>query len=301
MKTCPNCWSQNSDYASYCECCGHPLFKKCPNCGAQVKPSSKYCPDCGTAIGDDEKNEESKTFYVRGVSFKMIFVKGGTFMMGSSEGDEDTQPDERPRHKVTLSDFYIGEIRVSAELWKAVTGDIPLMDHEWTTYSGYTEYKNTYKPGFPVESSSFGESEYFIDELNKITGEKFRFPTEAEWEYAARGGQKSRGYRYAGSDDYDAIGTCDRNPHPYKQKKPNELGLYDMCDTQWEWCSDYYDFDYYKSSPQFNPCNTEESSKRVTRGGCDSKYCHRARPTYRGSFKEKAKGGLLSLRLAMSI
>lgn len=301
MKTCTYCWSQNNDSALFCESCGHPFFRKCQYCGETIKPAARFCPYCGTPIIIEEQQHSDLIIFANGISFKMIYVKGGTFKMGTCENDADTQPDERPQHNVTLSDFYIGETKVTAELWKAVMGDIPIEYSEWTQYSGYTEYKNEYKPNFPVQSASFLESEAFIECLNRITGKKFRFPTEAEWEYAARGGQKSRGYRYAGTDNYEEIAWPSHDVYPIKQKKPNELGLYDMCDTQGEWCSDYYDFKFYSRSPQFDPCNTIETNKRVLRGGVHPKYCKKARPTFRGSGSEDEKGGLLTLRLAMSI
>lgn len=301
MKTCQHCWSNNHDNALYCESCGNPLFRMCNNCGIQLNPSACFCPQCGTKVEDDKKYSDF-TVRVRGVSFKMIFVKGGTFRMGTCESDEDTQKDERPQHAVTLSDFYIAETKVTAELWKAVMGDIPLLDSEWTSYGGYKEYKNEYKPNYPVESCSFLESEGFIEELNELTGKKFRFPTEAEWEYAARGGQKSRGFRYAGTNNYDNIARYKWDDvFPIKQIIPNELGLYDMCDNQGEWCSDYYDFNYYNRSPKINPCNTDPTNKRVLRGGLHPEYCSKARPTFRNGAKEDAKGGLITLRLAMSV
>ncbi len=194
---------------------------------------------------------ENKTFTVKGVSFNMVYVEGGTFQMGSNDGDDD----ERPVHSVTLSDYYIGQTEVTQELWQAVMGSNP-------SYSDFVGAKN------PVNRVSWNDCQEFISKLNRLTGASFRLPTEAEWEYAARGGNKSRGYKYSGSDDLRSVGYGDnsgRKVHPVASKSPNELGLYDMSGNVWEWCSDWYDS--YPSSSQANPTGASSGSYRVSRGG----------------------------------
>ena len=189
---------------------------------------------------------------VKGVSFKMINVEGGTFQMGSN--DSEASSDEKPVHSVTLSDYYIGETEVTQELWEAVMGSNP---------SGYKGSKN------PVENVSWDDCQDFIKKLNKLTGKNFRLPTEAEWEYAARGGNKSRGYKYSGSNTFGDVAwywhNSSREPHPVGTKTPNELGLYDMSGNVWEWCSDWYGD--YSSSSQTNPTGPATGSGRVLRGG----------------------------------
>ena len=200
---------------------------------------------------------------VNGVSFKMIKVDGGTFRMGSN--DSEASSDEKPVHSVTLSDYYIGETEVTQELWVAVMGSNP------SYFRGSTK---------PVENVSWNDCREFIKKLNQLTGKNFRFPTEAEWEYAARGGNKSRGYKYSGSNNISDVAWYSDNSswatHPVCIKSPNELGLYDMSGNVWEWCSDWYGENYYSSSPQTNPIGPNSGSSRVFRGGnyiSDAQFC----------------------------
>ena len=207
---------------------------------------------------------ENQTFTVNGVSFNMIKVQGGTFTMGgTSEQGSDADEWEQPTHSVTLSDYYIGETEVTQELWKAVMGSNP------SSFSG---------TNLPVEFVSWNDFQTFITKLNQLTGKKFRLPTEAEWEYAARGGNKSKGYKYAGSNTLSDVAWYEdnsgRTTHPVKQKQANELGLYDMSGNVWEWCLDWYGS--YSSSAQTNPTGPSSGSYRVLRGGCwgnSASYC----------------------------
>ena len=220
---------------------------------------------------------KNKTFTVNGVSFNMVYVAGGTFQMGSNVGDYD----EKPVHSVTLSDYYIGQTEVTQELWQAVMGSNP---------SDFKGAKN------PVNNVSWNDCQEFIIKLNRLTGGNFRLPTEAEWEYAARGGNKSRGYKYSGSDDLGSVAWNEDNSgkevHPVGSKSANELGLYDMSGNVWEWCSDRYDYCSYPSSPQTNPTGASSGSDRVLRGGsycdgeslCRSAYRSNYFPTYWCSF-----------------
>ena len=203
----------------------------------------------------DASSTGNQTFTVNGVSFTMIAVKGGTFTMGAtSEQGSDAYSDERPTHQVTLSDYYIGETEVMQELWKAVMGSNP------SYFSG---------TNLPVECVSWNDCQTFITKLNQLTGKNFRLPTEAEWEYAARGGQKSKGYKYAGSNALSDVAwywdNSSSKTHPVKQKQANELGLYDMSGNVWEWCQDWYG--NYGSAAQTNPTGPSSGSYRVCRGG----------------------------------
>ena len=218
----------------------------------------------------------NKTFTVNGVSFTMVPVEGGTFQMGSNDGEIR----EKPVHSVTLSDYYIGQTEVTQELWQAVMGSNP-------SYYRFEGAKN------PVNQVSWKDCQKFISKLNRLTGGRFRLPTEAEWEYAARGGNKSRGYKYNGSDDLGSVAWYKDNSgnevHPVGSKSPNELGLYDMSGNVWEWCSDRYGA--YSSLPQTNPTGAARGSDRVQRGGgyvydessCRSANRSRYSPTYRNS------------------
>ena len=192
---------------------------------------------------------------VNGVKFNMISVDGGTFTMGAtSEQGSDYFDDELPTHQVTLSDYYIGETEVTQELWEAVMGYNP----SW--FTGNSRY--------PVEEVSWDDCQTFIQELNRLTGKRFRLPTEAEWEFAARGGNYSKGYKYSGSNRIDDVAWYEGNSSMTNQvgtKSPNELGIYDMTGNVREWCSDWYG--EYPSSSQTNPTGPADGSYRVNRGG----------------------------------
>ena len=196
-------------------------------------------------------------FTVGGVTFKMVPVFGGTFTMGFT-GDTPISEEENalPAHQVTLSSYSIGETEVTQALWVAVMGNNP------SHYTGDTSR--------PVESVSWNDCQAFITQLNQMTGMTFRLPTEAEWEFAARGGNMSHGYTYAGSNTLDDVAWNSNNnsantTQPVGQKSPNELGLYDMSGSVWEWCNDYYGA--YSAEAQTNPTGPTSGSDRVARGG----------------------------------
>ncbi len=194
----------------------------------------------------------NRVFAVDGVEFKMVAVEGGTFQMSENRTWQDGTI-----HDVNLSDYYIGETEVTQELWLAVMSTNP------SRFKGNSQR--------PVESVSWDDCQEFIVRLNEMTGMNFRLPTEAEWEYAARGGNCSQGYKYSGSDNIDEVAwywnNSDRTTHPVKCKNSNELGLYDMSGNVWEWCSDWYSSDYYSISPKDNPQGPSSGSGRVLRGG----------------------------------
>lgn len=204
------------------------------------------------------------TFTVNGVQFTMVAVEGGTFTMGAtSEQGRDAWDDEKPAHKVTLSDYYIGQTEVTQALWKAVMGSNP---------------SNHKGDNLPVENVSWNDCQEFIQKLNQLMGKQFRLPTEAEWEYAARGGRKSRGYKYAGGNNIDSVAWYYDNSgyetHPVATKQANELGIYDMSGNVWEWCSDWYGD--YQSSSQSDPQGPSSGFSRVRRGGgyyCFAAFC----------------------------
>ena len=182
----------------------------------------------------------------------MIFVQGGTFEMGSNDG----QDDEKPVHRVTVSDFYIGKYEVTQKEWKEVMGNNP----------SYNKGDN-----LPVEQVSWDDIQEYLQKLNAKTGKNYRLPTEAEWEYAARGGNKSRGYTYSGSNSIDNVAWYSSNSgnetHAVGRKQANELGIYDMSGNVWEWCNDWYGENYYNNSPLQNPQGPTSGTYRVLRGG----------------------------------
>ncbi len=247
-----------------------------------------------TATTDEDNTEtgdnssfKNQTVRVGDVEFTMVAVAGGTFQMGAWGSTLDDAYDwEKPAHEVTLSDYYIGETEVTQALWEAVMGSNP------SSFKG---------ADLPVESISWDDCQTFISELNAQTGKTFRLPTEAEWEYAARGGNKSNNYCYSGSDDIDAVAwywdNSDMRTHPVGQKSPNELGLYDMTGNVWEWCSDW--FGDYSSSSQTNPTGAVSGSKRVERGGCYGNDAEDCRVSDRGSNTPGIRTGSLGLRLVL--
>jgi len=183
----------------------------------------------------------------------MVLVKGGTFQMGSDSGVSD----ERPRHTVTLRDYMIGKYEVSQTFWQFIMGNNP---------SGFKGCDSC-----PVEDVTWRQVQEFLRRLNKKTGRQYRLPTEAEWEYAASGGSQSKGYKFSGSNDPSEVGwiksNADKKTHPCGLKKPNELGIYDMCGNVWELCSDWYGKKYYKKSLSSGPQNTHLALFHVVRGG----------------------------------
>jgi formylglycine-generating enzyme required for sulfatase activity len=214
---------------------------------------------------------------------QMVFVQGGSFMMGSNDGRDW----EKPVHQVTLSDFYIGKFQVTQAQWEATMGNNP------SYFKG---------DDLPVEKVSCNNVQEFIIKLNEKTGRKYRLPTEAEWEYAARGGQKSKGYKYSGSDNFIEVAWCYDNSysktHPVGQKKPNELGLYDMSGNVREWCADWYDSDYYKNSPKNNPTGPVRGIRsRVDRGGSWDSHAVYCRVSFRDYSTPDLRNNLIGFRL----
>lgn len=218
----------------------------------------------------------NRTFNVNGVEFTMVYVEGGTFMMGSDNVDVDyvdVDCNESPVHQVTLSDYYIGETEVTQALWQTVMGSNP----------SYFKGNN-----LPVEQVSWYDCQDFIGRLNQITGENFSLPTEAQWEFAARGGNYSKGYKYSGSNDIDAVAwyvdnaydVQDMGTRPVATKQANELGIYDMSGNVGEWCWDWVG--RYSSAAVTDPTGPSSGSYRVIRGAGWVDYAIYCTCTFRG-------------------
>ena len=223
-----------------------------------------------------------------GISIDMVRVKAGTFTMGATREMENPYDDEKPIHQVTLTnDYYIGRYEVTQALWKAVMGNNP------SKYEG---------DNLPVEQVSWDDCQEFISKLNIITGKTFRLPTEAEWEYAARGGKKSRGYQYSGSNNISDVAwhedNSDSKTHAVGTKQANELGIYDMSGNVNEWCQDRYGF--YSSSSQVNPTGSNSRYNRVYRGGSWFNNAGFCRSSYRRSNTPDNCNSYLGLRLVLS-
>ena len=253
----------------------------------QSRPSPGLIEQSDTISTQKKSSSEITTYTVNGVSFDMVAVKGGTFTMGAtSEQGSDAESDEKPAHRVVLSDYMIGKTEVTQELWQAVMGSNPLY------HSGNN---------LPVVTVSWNDCQEFIKKLNSLTGLNFRLPTEAEWEYAARGGKKSKGYKYSGSNDIGRVVWYDSNSssktHAVATKSPNELGLYDMSGNVWEWCSDWYGD--YSSDSQTNPKGPSSGSRRVCRGGSWLSYASYCRVSIRNRKFPDDRDFNLGLRLAL--
>jgi formylglycine-generating enzyme required for sulfatase activity len=208
------------------------------------------------------------------LNIDMVAVRGGTFTMGcTAEQGSDCNDDEKPAHTVTVSDFYIGKYEVTQAQWVAVMGSNP----------SYHKGDN-----LPVGYVCWDDIQEFIRKLNSLTGKTYRLPTEAEWEFAARGGNKSAGYKYSGSNNIDNVAwyknNSDDKTHAVGSKSPNELGIYDMTGNVYEWCRDWYDENYYSSSPQTNPKGANSGSACVLRGGSWSLNAQNCRVSYRDCY-----------------
>ncbi len=264
-----------------CKTC-KKVLSHCRHKGKYPKPAPK--PEPKPRVTTSYQN---LTIRVGDVNFVMVKVSGGTFTMGATSKMEDPYSDAKPTHQVTLSSYYIGETEVTQALWKAVMGSNP------SEFIG---------DDLPVEKVSWNDCQTFIRKLNALTGKRFRLPTEAEWEFAARGGNQSRHTQYSGSSRIDDVAWYDGNSgcktHPVKTKQPNELGIYDMTGNVYEWCQDWYGS--YSSYAQTNPTGASSGSRRVGRGGgwnCSPRVC---RSSCRESGAPEDSDGCLGLRLVLS-
>ena len=223
-----------------------------------------------------------------GINIEMIKVEAGSFNMGATPEMENPHKDQKPVHRVTMTnDYYIGKYEVTQALWQAVMGSNP------SYFKG---------DDLPVEKVSWNDCQDFISKLNAMTGKRFRLPTEAEWEYAARGGKKSRGYQYSGSNTLGDVAWYSDNSgkktHAVGTKQPNELGIYDMTGNVWEWCQDWYGS--YSRSPQTNPTGAVRGSFRVGRGGSWYLSAWNCRSSYRDFGTPVSRYIYQGLRLVLS-
>jgi len=300
---CTNCSSEILATAKFCPECGHKVENKgktCPNkeCNCTgLSPEAVYCPDCGTEL---KRKIASFTETVNGVSFEMVAVERGTFMMGSNDGYED----EKPVHRVTLDDYYIGKTQVTASFWLMI---------ELASLGEQVDMTKRDLNNLPIVQISWNDIRIFLMTLNELTGKKYCLPTEAEWEFAARGGNQSKGYIYAGSNNIDDVAWYDKNTrwndnrtkvprlNPVAMKKPNELGLYDMSGNVKELCSDIYDETFYLISDSKNPSGPNSDGLNVIRGGdwsCDAFDCRCTNRKAGSNFFSRSHSGL-SFRLVL--
>ena len=262
----------------------YPQYAITQNVPNQSLDSQQSTPQTHLTVSDNTISIPVKD----GISIDMVRVEAGTFTMGATAQMKNPDEDEKPTHHVTLTnDYYIGKYEVTQTLWQAVMGSNP------SNFKG---------DNLPVEMVSWADCQDFLSKLNRITGKTFRLPSESEWEYAARGGNKSRGYQYSGSNNlFDVAWYGDNSgskTHVVGIKQPNELGIYDMSGNVWEWCQDWKGS--YSSSSQVNPTGANSGYYRVSRGGSwgfNAWYC---RSSYRRSIAPDCRSSLLGLRLVFS-
>jgi formylglycine-generating enzyme required for sulfatase activity len=208
------------------------------------------------------------------IDIPLVYVSGGTFTMGcTAEQGKDCTKNEKPEHEVTVDGFYIGKYEVTQAQWKAVTGSNPSKfkgDNLPVVVVSWDDIVGTSGDYMTINSIKY-YANGFIYKLNKLTGKQYRLPTEAEWEYAARGGADSQGYKYSGSNTLSNVAwyedNSDHKTHPVGTKSANELGIYDMSGNVCEWCSDWYGKYSYSYNSQTNPTGPATGSRRVIRGG----------------------------------
>lgn len=241
-------------------------------------------------------------FNVKGVQFRMKYVEGGSFMMGAPNDDNEAYDKEKPAHKVALDSYYIAETQVTQELWQAVMGT---NIHSQAQLGSWSHDLKGAGPSYPMYYVSWNDCQKFIEKLNSLTGKTFSLPTEVQWEYAARGGKKSKGYKFYGSNNIGDVawygGNSNSTTHPVAQKQSNELGLYDMIGNVWEWCQDWFDSNYYASSPQRNPQGPSSGDCRVLRGGCWSNDPGNCRVSYRINWDPDSRNYGSGLRLSLPV
>lgn len=242
-----------------------------PQTGRRITVLDEETKVLGTTPPKSAKREQKMTCSVNGVSFEMVLVQPGKFTMGATSEMMDPWDDEKPAHFVTLTKhYYLGKTVVTQALWKAVMGNNP------ARFNGKTFWKSIMGKDTenscdnrPVESVSWNDCQEFITKLNVLTGQTFRLPTEAEWEFAARGGNQSRHCQFSGSDDFKEVAWYVMNSghatHDVATKQPNELGLYDMSGNVWEWCEDWYGL--YDVSEKTDPTGPTTGVYRIARGG----------------------------------
>ena len=274
----------------------------------------------GKTLEDAKKPTTATTPAANSLTLPMVFVQGGSFSMGSNDDGDDA----KPIHSVTVSSFYMGKYELTVgEFRKFINATNYKTSAEqegwsniWTgskfdKQNGVTWEFDSY--GFkrpptqdiqPVIHVSWDDATRYCQWLSSQTGKVYRLPTEAEWEYAARGGSKSNGYAYSGSNDISSVAWYSDNSnsqtHQGGQKQANELGIYDMSGNVWEWCQDWYDKDYYASSPTENPQGPSTGSFRVYRGGSWSFPAQSCRVAFRDSYTPGIRGDFLGFRLVLA-
>ncbi len=252
------------------------------------------------AFGQNRENYKESVF---GIEIPMVYVEGGEFMMGgTSEQGKEADKDE-VLHRVTVKDFYIGQFEITQAQWEAVMETSVVQQSKKADAKLTLDKLNGVGPDYPMYYITWEEAMEFCKILSKKTGKKYTLPTEAEWEFAARGGVKSdprSRTKYAGSNLIDRVAWYDRgSAHPVGQLEPNELDLYDMSGNVWEWCYDWYGA--YSKIETFNPEGPAMGEERVLRGGSFHNPASRCRVSYRGHNSPERRAGYRGFRIVCHI
>lgn len=296
-----------------------PVIEKCKTCGlpigrckykgkhpAKQEPSKpkqetskpkKISSNRSTHSSASNSLTQEQRRVLRELEDNMVWVEGGSLTMGATRYQANTaNRDETPAHQVTLSGFYISKYEVTQELWQVVMGTTIRQQRDKAGASSLDGEGANY----PMYYISWEECQTFISKLYSLTGKRYRLPTEAEWEYAARGGNRSNGYKYAGGSDLASVAWYNDNSsstHEVGTKWANELGLYDMSGNLWEWCADWYGS--YSSGSQTNPTGPSSGHGRVSRGGSWDNSAGNCRVLSRNSNTPVSRSRYMGLRLAL--
>ncbi|MCL2246087.1 MAG: SUMF1/EgtB/PvdO family nonheme iron enzyme, partial [Lentimicrobiaceae bacterium] len=268
----------------------------------------KSFKDAISKLSPQISSTNNHNFKFNEINFDMVFVEGGTFTMGCTSNPNDCFANEEPTHSVTLSDFYIGKFQVTQQLWEKVMGTTL---HQQRNLLDSTSTLKIHGEGslYPIYFINYKECEAFCEKLNQLfsqqlpEGYKFSLPTEAQWEYAARGGKKSKGYIYSGSDNISKVAWHDDNSneqiHQIGMKKKNELGIHDMSGNVWEWCRDWFEGEYYNYSPSTDPTGPAYGYHRALRGGSWRSIAQGCRISCRFKSSPNERASNCGLRVAL--
>ncbi len=257
-------------------------YLNCCECGGDLQLAKSKVNNKSECLS------ESKTIglHAKLIIPKMVLVEAGIFNRDIS----NPLSAEKKMRTVSVDSFYIGKFPVTQNEWLEIIGNNP---------------SNFIGDSLPVEQVSWNDIQTFLEKLNAKTGKKYRLPTEAEWEYAARGGKKSKGYNYSGSNNIEDVvwysGNSNHQTHPVGTKKPNELGIFDMTGNVWEWCKDWYEDNYFKNSVHNNPKGPETGVERVLRGGSWVNYADGCRISNRSWDKPENNNNYSGFRVAMDL
>ena len=289
-------------HQTLCKPTGSEIYRACETLGAELfgSPSSRNFGSTSSSTNSSAARGQDFTETAFGINMRMVYVEGGTFTMGcTSEQGGECDSDESPNRQTTVSSFYIGMLEVTQGQWERVMGTS--IYQQKARANGNSLYG--VGADYPIYYVSWEEAKEFCIRLSRQTGKTYRLPTEAEWEYAARGGKKNEGVKYSGGWSIDAVawynGNGGNTTHPCGTKMSNALGLYDMSGNVWEWCEDWYGSQYLQYDNN-NPRGAAQGSDRVIRGGGWDYYAQGCRVTFRNYIVPSSRYIYLGFRVVLA-